>query len=108
MGQWGDTSPSGLPQASAPMVPRDRELGLLTQYLLRPQPRLVTLVGAPGAGKTQLALMAAESVSEYFAAGVWFIDLLSARDAAQVSQTIASGVGIVDATGGDIDETLGR
>jgi predicted ATPase len=69
---------------------------------------LVTLVGAPGAGKKRLAQMAAEAVADHFSDGVWFVDLTAARDPVQVGEAIAAALGITDATGGQIGETLER
>lgn len=45
-----------LPYSAAPLVGRDDDINAVLALLAQPDHRLVTLVGAPGVGKTQLAL----------------------------------------------------
>ncbi len=52
--------------------------------------RLFTLTGAPGIGKTRLALEAAHAVWEAYAQGAWFIDLSSTRDPWLVAPRVLS------------------
>ena len=70
-GGWGKASRAKLPRPSVPLVSRDRELSQIVDLVTRPEPRLVTLVGPPGAGKTLLAVMTADAVVGQFADGVW-------------------------------------
>src|SRR6185437_15326449 len=52
--------------------------------------RLFTLTGAPGIGKTRLALAAAHAVWEVYAQGAWFVDLSSVRDPRLVAPRVLS------------------
>jgi hypothetical protein len=63
-----------LPRTHAPIVPRDLEVSRIVRPLEHPDTSLLTL-GAPGAGKTTLALIAAGVVSTAFRDGVFFADL---------------------------------
>jgi ATP-dependent protease Clp ATPase subunit len=58
---------TGFQRTHAPIVPRDRELSLVVELVQHPDGSLLTLVGPPGAGKTTLALMAAQALSVPFA-----------------------------------------
>src|SRR5579859_3261387 len=107
-GGWGKASRARLPHASAPLIARDRDLVRVMELLARPDVRLLTMVGPPGAGKTRLALMTAESVVDRFHDGVWFVDLTPIRDPALVAQAIAAALDIADAGGGRLEDTLKR
>jgi predicted ATPase/DNA-binding CsgD family transcriptional regulator len=52
-------------------------------------PRLLTLVGAAGTGKTRLAIESAAVVADAFPDGVFFVDLAPLTDTALVVSTIA-------------------
>src|SRR5689334_5608100 len=99
---------SWLPRTHAPIVPRDRELSRVVDLVQRPDRSLLTLVGPPGAGKTTLALMAAQAIDHVFRDGVSFVDLSATRDPGLVAQTVAASIGIADASGEDLLETLVR
>ena len=64
------------------------------QHLLATS-RLVTLTGAGGCGKTRLAIQIAQTVSETFADGVWWVDLAPLRDPALVPQLVAQTLGCI-------------
>lgn len=64
-----------LPAQLTSFVGREADLMQLTEYLIDPACRLVTLVGPGGVGKTRLALQAAEQHRDDFADGVHFIAL---------------------------------
>ena len=88
--------------ARAPMLPvprtrligRERESEIVSNLLLHPEVRLVTLTGAGGSGKTRLALQVAVESSEGFKGGVWFVSLGSIYDARLVPFTIAEALGV--------------
>ncbi len=84
---------SNLPVAATPLVGRERELKDLV-CLLREGPRVVTVTGPGGVGKTRLALQAAAELVGAFAGGVFFVPLASLLDADLVPATIASTLGV--------------
>jgi predicted ATPase/DNA-binding SARP family transcriptional activator len=51
--------------------------------------RLVSLIGAPGVGKSRLALELARAVEHDFAGGVWFVELARAARPADVARVAA-------------------
>jgi predicted ATPase/DNA-binding CsgD family transcriptional regulator len=56
--------------------------------------RLVTLSGAPGVGKTRLALRVAGELRDTFSGGVWFVELASLAEPALVPSTLAAVLGL--------------
>ena len=60
---------------SNPFIGRSRELEELTQLLIDPKCRLITLVGPGGSGKTRLAIEATRENAARFADGVYFVGL---------------------------------
>jgi predicted ATPase/DNA-binding SARP family transcriptional activator len=56
--------------------------------------RLLTLVGAGGAGKTTLAVESARAVVDRFDDGVWLVDLLALADGRHVAEHVAATMGI--------------
>jgi predicted ATPase/DNA-binding SARP family transcriptional activator len=104
-----ETAPThNLPSPPTPLVGRERELERLGELMLDPDVRLLTLTGPGGAGKTRLAIEAAEKVVGRFPGGVYFVSLASLRDAALVGTTIARTIGIKPAGAGQAAESLGE
>lgn len=64
-----------LPAPLTALVGREADLAELTAALVHDTARLITLTGLAGAGKTRLAVAAAETVRAQFAGGVCFFDL---------------------------------
>jgi predicted ATPase/DNA-binding CsgD family transcriptional regulator len=58
--------------------------------------RLVTLVGAPGCGKTRLGMEVCHLLADRYPAGVAFIELAPVGDGCLVASAIAAGLGIDD------------
>lgn len=56
--------------------------------------RLLTLVGAPGVGKTRLALEVAASVLDHFPDGVWLVELAPLADPVLVIHALAVTLGL--------------
>src|SRR5919198_1280911 len=95
-----------LPWHTAAFIERQRELVDVVAALRRDDVRLVTLVGPPGTGKTWLGLAVAEAVLDWFAAGVYLVDLAPPHDPRLVTSTIAQVLGISDMGNRRLEDTL--
>jgi predicted ATPase/DNA-binding SARP family transcriptional activator len=80
-----------LPQRLTPFIGRRDETDVVTGLL--EEHRLVTVVGAPGSGKTRLALEVAERWQQPW---VWFADLAGCRDLPGVLLVVAQAVGVAE------------
>ena len=81
---------------ATPFIGRARELSSLANLLADPVRRLVTVVGAPGVGKTRLALEAARRSAGRFSDGVVEVSLAALRDTSQVAPTLLAAAGGID------------
>lgn len=79
---------------STPLVGREAERNALRTLLLDEHQRLVTIVGAGGMGKTQLALDIATSLQPHFADGAAFAPLAPLRSAALLPGSVADALRI--------------
>ena len=68
--------------------------------------RLVTLTGAGGSGKTQLAVEAADGLLDEFADGVWLVELAPLADATLVPETVAAVLGHREVPGRSVLDVL--
>src|SRR5215210_2497404 len=68
--------------------------------------RLVTLVGAPGLGKTRLALELGARLSAQYPDGVEFVELAPLADPALVPGAAAAALGVTEQPGRPLTETL--
>jgi non-specific serine/threonine protein kinase len=93
-----------LPLAQTSFVGREREMDEIRQ-ILRPA-RLLTLVGAGGAGKSRLALQVAHRALADYPNGVWLVELSALYDPALVPQAVAAVLGLRDAAGRNLVEIL--
>ena len=85
-----------LPAPSTSFVGRGDELGHVAQLL--GEHRLVTLIGAPGVGKSRLALETARLLEQRFPDGIWLVDLARAGGDADAVRLLAD---VVDVRGPD-------
>ncbi|MBK9208847.1 MAG: XRE family transcriptional regulator [Anaerolineales bacterium] len=83
---------AGLPVSLTPLLGREAESASLFNILLNEGTRLVTLIGAPGVGKTRLALHVAEQLASNFSDGVIFVDLMPVLETDQVLPTLAAAL----------------
>src|SRR6266496_3465843 len=79
---------SALPVPASSLIGRTREVAALRACLLRPDVRLLTLVGAPGIGKTRLGLQVAADLRAAFADDVCFVALAPIRDPSLVATAV--------------------
>ncbi|HET7465822.1 MAG TPA: LuxR C-terminal-related transcriptional regulator, partial [Candidatus Dormibacteraeota bacterium] len=75
------------------LVGRERETAEISQLLLRPDVRLVTVTGPPGVGKTSLGVRIAQELADEFSGGACFVDLSAIREPTLVPSAIAQVVG---------------
>ncbi len=86
-----------LPSPLTPFVGQLAERAALSAALQ--EHRLVTAVGPGGVGKTRLALSVAANISDRFADGVWYVDLVPVTDALMIAPTIAGVLGLGERQG---------
>jgi predicted ATPase/class 3 adenylate cyclase len=84
--------PGNLPTLLRPFVGRQRELAELGDLLERS--RLVSIVGAPGCGKTRLAIEAASLRSAVRAGSSWIADLTAEHESTGVAEAVARAVDV--------------
>lgn len=84
--------PGNLPSQLAPLIGREDDLKLLVSEITAH--RLVTVVGAPGVGKTTLAMAAAHAVRHEWRDGVWKVELAPVTEPAQLPHAVAQALGI--------------
>ncbi len=84
---------TNLPVPATPFLGRERELDEVAALLTASDPRLVTLTGPGGVGKTRLALQAAGAAADRFPDGVFWVPLAALRDPSDVLPATAQAVG---------------
>ena len=99
-----NSSAGNIPSSSRELYGRAGELDQIDRFL--DEPRLITLVGPGGVGKTTLAQEAARRALARFPDGAWFCDLSAVRDEDAVPEALARVLGIDRRSGQTIVETL--
>lgn len=101
----GDTEPGhALPTPASPFIGRAADVEALVEMLTRDGPRLVTLTGPGGVGKTRLALKVASDIAGRFRDGAVFVPLAGVT-AEAIPDAVAAALGIRD-LGGQTLEAL--
>jgi non-specific serine/threonine protein kinase len=98
--------PNNLPVPPTVLLGRDQELASTRRLIRRDDPRLLTLVGPPGVGKTRLAIQIAREALRDFADGAWFVALAPLNDPAVVLSAIANTLGVREEPAEPLLDTL--
>src|SRR6266536_3010693 len=93
-----------LPVSLTSFVGREREFAEITRLL--ESARLLTLTGAPGVGKTRLALEVADALGDAFPDGVWLVELAPLADPDRVPQAVATVLGVREQPSRSAPDTL--
>ena len=85
---------AGLPLQFTRFFGREEELARLSETLLLPETRLVTVTGPGGTGKTRLALEAAARLAAAgpFGGAIWFAELADLREADLIAEAVAGAL----------------
>lgn len=97
---------SNVPSPLTRLIGRDEEAAAIQALVLRTDVRLITIVGAPGIGKSRLATHVAEMVAPTFPDGVWYVPLEPLSDAELVMPAIAKALGVKESAGQPLLQSL--
>jgi predicted ATPase/DNA-binding winged helix-turn-helix (wHTH) protein len=104
--QQRDEQFNNLPVQLTPFIGRKAEAAAVEKLLRREDVRLVTLTGPGGSGKTRLALHVVSRLLDECPAGVFFVALEPITDPHLVISTIAQTLGVKEAGGTTLIESL--
>jgi predicted ATPase/DNA-binding XRE family transcriptional regulator len=85
-----------MPAPTTTLIGRVHAVSVAVELLLRPDVRLVTLIGPPGVGKTRLAQQVAEQIQSKFQEGACFVALAPVGNAENVLAAIAQAIDLLD------------
>ena len=110
VGSGQPTPRTNLPAPVTRFIGRERESAEVARLILAGpgEPRLVTLSGPGGSGKTRLALHVAAELVNRFPAGVWLTELAPLADPRLVAATVMTGLAAREEIGRPTVETLVR
>lgn len=79
-----------------PLIGRDQDVVVISKRIMEAPGRLLTLIGPPGVGKTQLAMTVAAKVEPLFMDGVYVAPLAAVTDPEHVPSAIVASIGLTD------------
>jgi predicted ATPase/transcriptional regulator with XRE-family HTH domain len=97
VGPWWSSASAcltNLPAELTPLIGRQADVAAVRRQLLEDYHRLLTLVGAPGVGKSRLAIRVAAEALPDFGDGVYFVPLAPVSDPAAVAAAVARALGV--------------
>ncbi|HLZ64274.1 MAG TPA: protein kinase, partial [Ktedonosporobacter sp.] len=95
-----------LPPTFTSFIGRDEVRKAAAALLVRPEVRLLTMVGTGGIGKTSLAITVAEGLLKAFTHGVCFVPLAPLNNPDQVLPAIALALGLREQSQATLTENL--
>ena len=99
-----EATPNNLPQQSTRFIGREQALADVQRLLSNT--RLLTLTGSGGCGKTRLGLQVAADSLDRLPDGAWLVELAPIADPGLVAQTVATVLGLKEAPGKSVVQTL--
>ncbi len=88
--------PNNLPLQLTEIIGREDDINAVCYLLRRPSPRLITLTGPGGTGKTRLGLQVAASMIDDFPDGVFQVSLATIDDPTRVILSIGQVLGLAE------------
>ncbi len=89
-----DLRPNNLPVQITGFIGREDEINSLKTVLSRT--RLLTILGAGGAGKTRLSIQLAAEVMDDFPDGVWLVELAQIAEAGLLAQAVMQSLDLAE------------
>jgi non-specific serine/threonine protein kinase len=78
------------------LIGRDKDIAAVQDYLTDPDIRLVTLIGAPGIGKTRLSIASANELLADFPDGVFFVALAPLDQPSLIPSATLQALGYIE------------
>ena len=87
---------SNLPATFTSLIGRDKDIAAVQDYLTNPDIRLVTLIGAPGIGKTRLSIASASKSLADFPDGIFFVALAALDQPSLIPSATLQALGYIE------------
>src|SRR5574339_278436 len=87
---------SNVPATFTSLIGRDKDIAAVHNYLTHAEIRLVTLIGAPGIGKTRLSIASARESLAEFSDGVFFVALAPLDQPSLIPSAILQVLGYIE------------
>ena len=97
---------SNLPATFTSLIGRDKDIAAVQDYLTDPDIRLITLIGAPGIGKTRLSIASAREAQSHFPDGVFFVALASLNQPSLIPSAISQTLEYIEKNNQSPEEHL--